>query len=401
MRKKKYLGTLAAILCTAALSGCQKAPEAAADSDIPHAGTAIEQQASDGAGEQSLGEQQSLGQQPEGYFLEQTLGTGENKMTIRAQIPAVPEHVYQMTLLPDDTLGKDALLALLEVGEDAAVDSSQELLEEIAQSDYDNTHGPEGEYCYYSRFSDRTALQFSAGQREASLEGHTSVGYKDSVLWDRRIGMVVYEDELIPPSQADTEGEFPLREAKRILLDKLEPLGIKEVSFWQIRYCKGDGDSYYELFFAPVQEGVSMIKETGSYGLGEIYPEGWASVTPDGVAELTLRNFCARIGEKEPVTVLPFEKIEQCLEQYLDNGLIVTDDRMVFDHVELEYYPLPNTQVQSEMEYRQKLELIPIWHIYITMEDYVEKYAGLEEISPEAVDNICINGVTGEVERAE
>lgn len=401
MRKKKYLGTLAAILCIAALSGCQKAPEAAADSDIPHAGTAIEQQASDGAGEQPLGEQQSLGQQPGGYFLEQTLGTGENKMTIQAQIPAVPEHVYQMTLLPDDTLGKDALLALLEAGEDEAVDSSQALLEEIAQSDYDNTHGPEGEYCYYSRFSDRTALQFSAGQREASLEGHTSVGYKDSALWDRMIGIAVYDDGLIPPSQADTEGEFPLREAKRILLDKLEPLGIKEVSFWQIRYCKGDGDSYYQLFFAPVQEGVSMIKETGSYGLGEIYPEGWASVMPDGVAELTLRNFCARIGEKVPVTVLPFEKIEQILEQYLDNGLIMTDERMVFDHVELEYYPLPNTQVQGEMEYREQLELVPVWHIYITVDDYVEKYAGMEEIPPEAVDNICINGVTGEVERAK
>ncbi len=401
MRKKRYLETLAVLLCTASLSGCQKAPAAAADSDIPHAGTAMEQQTSDGSGEQPLGEQQSLEEQPGGYFLEKTLGTGGSKMTIRAQIPAVPEHVYQMTLLPDDTLGKEALLALLETGEDAAVDSSQELLEEIAQSDYDNTHGPEGEYCYYSRFSDRTALQFSAGQREASLEGHTSVGYKDSALWERRIGMAVYEDELIPPSQTDTEGEFPLSEAERILLDKLEPLGIKEVSFWQIRYCKGDGDSYYELSFAPVQEGVSMIKETVGNTLGEIYPIGWACVTPDGVSELNLSNFCARIGKKEPVTVLPFEKIEQCLEQYLDNGLIMTDERMVFDHVELEYYPLPNTQVQGEMEYREQLELVPIWHIYITLEDYVEKYAGLEEISPGAVDNICINGVTGEVERAK
>ena len=401
MRRENCLRILAAVFCAAALSGCQKAPAAAADSDIPHAGTAMEQQEADTSGEQPLGEQQGLEEQPGGYFLEKTLGTGENKITIRAQIPAVPDHVYQMTLLPDDTLGKDELLALLATGEDAAVDSSQELLEEIAQSDYDNTHDPEGEYCYYSRFSDRTAFQFSAGQREVSLAGHTSVGYKDSALWDRRIGMTVYEEELIPPSQADTEGEFPLREAKRILLDKLEPLGIKEVSFRQIRYCKGDGYSYYELVFAPVQEGVSMIKETVGYTLGEIHPIGWAYVTPDGVSELDLSNFCARIGEKEPVTVLPFEKIEQCLEQYLDNGLIVTDERMVFDHVELEYYPLPNTQVQSEMEYRQKLELIPIWHIYITMEDYVEKYAGLEEISPEAVDNICINGVTGEVERAE
>ena len=397
MQKIKYYGTMAVIFCAAVLSGCGKAPGAAPDSEIPHAGTAMEQQASYVLQEPP----QSSEEQTDSYFFEQTFGTGENKMTIRAQIPAVPEHVYQMTLVPDDTLGKDALLALLEAGEDAAVDSSQELLEEIAQSDYDNTHGSEGEYCYYSRFSDRTALQFSAGQREASLAGHTSVGYKDSVLWERVIGMAVYDDEQIPPSQTDTEGAFPLREAKRILLDKLEPLGIKEVSFWQIRYCKGDGDSYYELFFAPVQEGVSMIKETVVYTLGEIYPIGWACVTPDGVSELNLSNFCARIGKKEPVTVLPFEKIEQCLEQYLDNGLIMTDERMVFDHVELEYYPLPNTQVQGEMEYREQLELVPVWHIYITVEDYVEKYAGLEGISPEAVDNICINGVTGEVERAK
>ena len=49
----------------------------------------------------------------------------------------------------------------------------------------------------------------------------------------------------------------------------------------------------------------------------------------------------------------------------------------------------------GEIEYKPELELIPIWHIYMSLDDYIEYDAGPDG----ALFNICINAVTGEIER--
>ena len=136
MRKTFISMTMAAFLCISTLSGCQKMPEPSDDQDIPHAQGALEQQVADIAGE-NTGETQ----QQSGGFYEGTIGTTDNKMHISAQIPAIPANVYQITLVPDDGLDKDTLTAFLDSPSGNIVDTSQELLDEIEQSDYDNNHG--------------------------------------------------------------------------------------------------------------------------------------------------------------------------------------------------------------------------------------------------------------------
>ena len=388
MRKKVLSTTMAASLCVLALSGCQEAPETSESNGILHAQSAVGQQVSDIAEEPPT-------QQQSGGIYEGTIGSTYNKIYINAQIPAIPETVYQIRLEPDDGLDMDTLTVFLDSTGGNIVDTSQELLESIEKSDYDNTHGPEGEKAVYSRFGDGSVLQITDGEKEASFAYHTGVYYRDSELFDKFLKASSGTTTLIAPDQMDAGTGFTAREAERILLDKLEVLGITEVAFERIEFTQSSEFSYYMMNFVPSYEGIEMIIETVSYTLGEIYPDGIAIVTPDGVAELNLFNFCGKIADKDPVTVLSFEQIVKILEQYLDSNMILTDERITMNNVRLEYYPLPNTApLAGEIETRSELELIPVWHIYMSLDAYVE--AGIGSYAPH---NICINAITGEIER--
>lgn len=399
MRKTIISMAMAAFFCISALSGCQKEPEASDDRDIPHAQGALEQQVADIAGENT-----GQTQQQSGGFYEGTIGTTDNKMHISAQIPAVPENVYQITLVPDEDLDMGALTAFLDSPGGNIEDTSQELLDEIEKSDYENTHG-DIDRLYYSKFGDHSALRFTDGEREASLAGHTSVGYVDHGLRDAYFGNIHTSTAdaavwtIIPVGQPDAEMGFSVKEAEQILLRRLEPLDITEIVLNRIIFVEGNGYGYYELFFAPSCEGMAMISEVGSWTFGEIYPEGFAMVTPEGVAEMRLSNFCGKAASRKPVTVLSFEQVDKILEQYLDNNLIQADEQLILNNVKLEYYPVPNrSPAEGEIEYRPELELIPVWHIYMPLDDYVDTICqgdGLDEVHY----NIVINAVTGEIEK--
>ena len=394
MRKNILSITTAVLFCVSALSGCQKAPEASDDQDIPHAQSVLEQQVSVIAGENAEG---MPGQQPGGVY-EGTIGTTDNRMSINAQIPAVPANVYQITLVPDDTLDMDVLTTLLDSSSGNIEDTSQELSAEIETSDYENTHGDEGSF--YSKFGDHSAMRLTDGEKEASISGHTSGSYVDYHLRDTYFGNAQGTSMRIPADQTDTETGFSVKEAEQILLAKLKPLGITEVSFGRIEFMEDSKYSYYICDFAPCYEGMAIIGEIGgSYGFGEIYPNGYAVVTQEGVAVLNLSSFCGKIASKEPVTALSFEQIVEILGQYLDSNLIQADERLLLNNAKLEYFPVPNpAPKKGEIEYRSELELIPIWHIYMTTDDYVEgRYQG--DGLDDALYNICINAVTGEIVR--
>ena len=68
--------------------------------------------------------------------------------------------------------------------------------------------------------------------------------------------------------------------------------------------------------------------------------------------------------------------------------------------MKLEYYPLPNPSPEpDEIEYREELELVPVWHIYTPLGEYLE---GLwAEEYEDGISNILVNAVTGELEWAE
>ena len=64
---------------------------------------------------------------------------------------------------------------------------------------------------------------------------------------------------------------------------------------------------------------------------------------------------------------------------------------MTYNRAELKYYPVPNpAPTPHEIEYKPELVLIPIWHIYMPLDEYVE---GLYE----GPSTICINAITGEL----
>lgn len=401
MRKNILSTTMAAILCISALSGCQKAPEASDDGDVHHAQSSLEQQILDiaggNAGETAGGNTAGTTGQQSGGFYEGTIGTGDNKIRISAQIPAVPENVYRITLKPNESLDMESLTAFLDSPGGRIEDTSQALLDELAQSEYDNTH--DDEQIFYSVFADHSAMRITDGKRTAGLRGHTSASYLDPDLRDLYFANVQTSTE-ITVGQTDAGTAFPLREAEEILLDKLKALGITEVAFTRIILNEGKGYSFYFLDFVPSYGGTSLIRDIGSgYTLGELYPWGGAAITPEGVAMLDLMDFCGKIAEKEPVSVLSFEQVEKVLEQYLDSGRIQGDERLTLDNIALEYYPVPNlSPAEREIEYKSELELIPIWHIYMSLDDYVEMHTqgdGLDD----ALYNICINAVTGKIER--
>ena len=395
MRKSFISMTTAAFLCVSALSGCQKAPEASNDQEIPHAQGVLEQQIADIAGESA----EEKPQRQSGGFYEGTIGTSDNKLHISARIPAVPADVYQITLVPDEGLEMDALTAFLGGSGDNTEDTSQELLAEIEKSEYNNTHSDNGEVCYYSVFGDHSALQLTDGERDVSFVRHTSASYIDYSLRDTYFANA-RTSTIIPVGEPDTGTGFSVKEAEQILGDKLGILGITEIAFRKIEFYEGSEYSFYIFDFVPSYEGIAIISELGTgYGLGELYPWGHACVTPEGVSVLELSDFYGKIAAQEPVTVLSFEQVEKILEQYLDSNMIRGDERLTLNNIEFEYYPVPNPSPVEGIEYRPELELIPIWHIYMSLGDYIDAFSQGDEIG-DAYFNICINAVTGEIERA-
>ena len=400
MRKKILLMTMTVVLCVSAFSGCQKAPVALDDDGIRHAKSAVDQQISDiveEMPEEHSEQTDGVSRQQSGGFFEGTIGTTDNKMYINAQIPAIPANAYQITLTPNDDLDMDTLIKFLDSSSDNIEDASQELLANIEKSDYDNLHNPDGEIAVYSRFGDHSALMLTdrENEKEASFERHTGVFYRDTKLWDKFLGVSSGTTTTIAPDQMEAGTGFTAGEARQILLDKLWSLGITEIAFERIEFTESSEFSYYIMYFVPSYGGIDMIMETVSHSAGEVYPFGNAVVTSEGVAELNLANFCGKIAHKEPVTILSFEQIAKILEQYLDNNVILADERITMSNIKLEYYPLPSIEPPvGEIETRSELELIPIWHIYMSLGDYID--AAIDSYAP---FNICINAITGEIER--
>ncbi|MDE6517096.1 MAG: hypothetical protein K2L18_04510, partial [Acetatifactor sp.] len=317
MRKTFISMTTVAFLCVSVLSGCQKAPEASKDQEIPHAQGVLEQQIADIAGESA----EEKPQQQSGGFYEGTIGTSDNKLHISARIPVVPADVYRITLAPNEGLDMDVLTAFLGSLGGNTEDTSQDLLAEIERSEYNNTHSDDGEVCFYSVFGDHSALQLTDGERDASFVRHTSASYIDYSLRDTYFANT-RTSTIIPVGEPDTGTGFSVKEAEQILGDKLGILGITEIAFRKIEFYEGSEYSFYILDFVPSYEGIAIIKELGTgYGLGELYPWGQACVTPEGVSVLDLSDFYGKIAAKEPVTILSFEQVEKILEQYLDSNM--------------------------------------------------------------------------------
>ena len=401
MRRNKLFLTMVAVLCVFGLTGCQKAPAAVEENGIMHAQGDTERQVQDiaaaGSQEQTPGED---GRGGEAGQYQGAVGTGENIININAEIPALPDQFYIITLKPDEGLDRDALLAFLDGESSRIEDTSEEYLEEIEENDrYNSTPDETGERVLYSRFSDHSANRLGDGKKEASFSGHTSAYYADYELREKFFQVYSKDDgeTFIPPDRMD-EGNFSAGRAGEILLDKLEAVGVSELAFQRIYSIEGDDCIFYQMEFVPAYDGIAVDIGADSYALGQVSPNGYAIVSEKGVAEVRLTDFCARAADKEPVTVISFEQVLKILEQYLDSGILKSDGTIKYNRVELNYYPVPNpAPARDGIEYKSELVLTPIWHIYMPLDEYVEGGYG-DAVGPA---HICVNAVTGELEEAD
>lgn len=428
MRKGILPAAMAVILCVFALIGCQEAPDAVEGNGILHAQGDLERQvqeiagadtqertstgtvadaqermqsgtATDAQGQTQAGTAADIqGQTQTGAgagWYQGTVGTGDHKINISAEVPVIPDKLYIITLKPDEGLDRDVLLAFLDSDSGNVEDTSQELLREIEEGDRYNSIGDEsGERFLYSRFGDHSATRLDDGTKEASFAYHTWAYYVDNALREKCFGIFGgnYSETLITPDRMD-EGSFPADRAREILLDKLAAIGVGEFAIQKVYYIEGSDYSYYNMEFVPAYDRIAVDIGSDSYALGQVFPNGYAYVSQEGVAEVSLMNFCGKKATEEPATALSFEQILKILEQYLDNGMIQSDGKITYDRVELNYYPVPNPAPLDEMEYKSELVLTPIWHIYMPIDEYVDGGYG-DAAGP---SHICVNAVTGEL----
>ena len=407
MRRKSLCFTIAAVLCMFGLTGCQKAPDVVEKNGIMHAQGDMEKQMQGIAAEGSQEQMQAGdGLDKEAGQYQGTVGTDNNIININAEIPALPDQLYIITMKPDEGLDKDILLAFLDSESGSVEDTSQELLQEIEESDrYNSTPDENGERFLYSKFGDHSANRLGDGKKEASFSHHTSAYYlnyglreKYFEVYSKDEGYSKDDKETLVSQEGMDEGSFSADRAREILLDKLKAVGVSELAFQKIYYIEGDDSSFYQMEFVPAYDGIAVDIGADSYALGQVSPNGYAIVSREGVAEVTLTNFCGRVTNKEPVTVISFEQVLEILEQYLDSGILESDGTIIYDRVELNYYPVPNSvPALDEIEYKPELVLMPIWHIYMPLDEYVEGDYG-DAVGPV---HICVNAVTGELEEAD
>ena len=417
MRKEAMFRITAVILCLCVfgLQGCQKAPEASDSGGISHAQGETDRQVQ----EILEGEAPSVGETapesgslqggapsagetaPAGGFYEGVIGTGENRLAISARIPQIPGALYRITLGINEKMDEDTVLDLLDSREGSIRDTSREFLANLGEIDRNNTSGPEK--VLYSLFGDHSAIARKDGKREASVSRGTCAYYKDYALYDRffeiETKVRAREDLQVSPEEMD-EGDFSADDAAGILMDKLKSVGIGEISLGEVLKYEDAHGCCYEFAFTPSYDGIGIVYEKMSTSFGEIDPKGFALIFEEGAAEISLTDFCGQIRSREEAEIISFDQAVRLLGQYLDGGVIRSKGQNVLNTVKLEYYPLPNPSPKpDEIEYREELELVPVWHIYTPLGEYLEGlWAGEYE---DGVSNILVNAVTGELEWSE
>lgn len=376
-------------LCAALLAGCQAVPEVSKDSEIFRAKGESEDRVEEILRED---EGENAG---DGGNVDLVLGRGENCMRLETEISQVPESLGALVMGPDESLDGETLKRFLEP-EGETEDITQRLLEEQEaeeqrQQELDQRLGEGDSMLEMATIGDDSYLALTDQNRRAILKGRTGVFYEDTVLKEKcRQAAKKNEQELDVDAPEAGFSSFSLRDAKELLEKKLSLLGIEEIYLYEADAHEDGGYYFYEVRFVPFVEGIPVAYSFGEMEITEVYPEGNAWICPEGVADLSLENFCMeKASETEKSPVLGWNKLKKLLETYLEDGSLVCREDISFSTVELVYYP------------RKKeggLELTPMWNLHTDIGEYVD-YA--EEHGMDAVWNIYLNAVTGELEEVQ
>lgn len=396
MKRRKPGFLLVVLAVSSILNGCQEAPEATEEDGILYVKSDAENQVQDILEEESVGTET---EEPPGGQVDCLVGTEENGIKISAKLPALPTKAYEITLTTNEKLDKDMLTAFLDSDSGNIQDKTEEYLVGIAE---ELNNQSEEEIALVSTMRDDSTLVLTDGEKEAGFYGHTTVKYEDTKLSQgcHNIYKSGTETEIFYCGSREREDrgelEFSSVDAEKLLMKKLEVIGIAEIHMERIILYESDDFMFYELYFTPSYEGIGVAHEFGSVSYGEVFPNGVAWVTEDGVATLSGEEFCLEASEKsEQTSLLKFSQIKRILEVYLNNNTICGSSKIVMSNIEFLYYP-----VFSEED--KTLKLVPVWNISIPLRDLVENSVYTEECNEKnAAWNIYINAVTGKIEKVE
>ena len=171
---------------------------------------------------------------------------------------------------------------------------------------------------------------------------------------------------------------------------------MAEIDIYKITQYQKENVIFIEVEFTPSYEGMGVVHEFGSIASGEIFTSGKAWICEESIATLSLDACLGKVETREQCeTVLSWGQIEKILETLLNSGKINGSNKAVLTEVELLYYPIYK-------EDENKLELVPVWHIYTPMSFWLENEELAEAfVANGAVWSICVNAVSGEIARSE
>lgn len=384
--RNKVLGlVVVTMLMVVSVCGCQKAPESSANGDILHAKDSVEDEVAGIVNEPKSAAENDM------QAINSVIGTGDNVIRIQAQMPDVPQDVYNMVLGENDTLTKDVLKEFLRSETGNIKDLSEEAQREMEQSKADNEQGEER--AVFSVFGNAPVYKLSDEQKTASFSYGTGAYYQDELLYEKCASIYKSADETVL-EEADSETVY--MEAEKILSAKLSQTGMAEIDIYKITQYQYESVTFYEIEFTPSYQGMGVIHEFGSITSGEIFPSGKAWICEESIVTLSLNACLGKAETQEKCgTVLSWSQIEKILETHLNSGKISGSNKAVLTEVEFLYYPIFK-------EDENKLELVPVWHIYTPMSAWMEN----EELAEAFVANgsswsICVNAVSGEIVRSE
>jgi len=384
--RNKVLGlVVVTILMAVGICGCQKAPESSANGDILHAKDSVEDEVAAIANEPESAMENDIQE------INSTIGTGDNVIRIQAQMPDVPKNVYNMVFGENETLTKDVLTEFLGSETGNIKDLSEEAQKEMEQSKAENEQGEER--AVFSVFGNTTIYKLSDGQKTASFSDGTGAYYQDELLYEKCASIYKSADETVL-EEADSKNVY--RETEKILLTKLSQIGMAEIDIYKITQYQYDSVTFYEIEFTPSYEGMGIVHEFGSISLGEIFPLGKAWICGEDIATLSLDACLGKVETQEKCeTVLSWGQIEKILETHLNSGKINGSNKAALTEVEFLYYPIYK-------EDENKLELVPVWHIYTPMSVWMENEELAEAfVADGSIWSICVNAVSGEIVRSE
>ena len=385
MRNKVFRLVVVTILMSIGICGCQKAPERSANGDILHAKDSVEDEMAAIVNESESAMENDMQE------INSTIGTGDNVITIRAQMPDVPQNVYNIVLGENETLTKDVLTEFLGSETGNIKDLSEEAQKEMEQIKVENEEGEER--AEYSVFGNAPIYKLSDEQKTASFSYGTSAYYQDELLYEKCASIYKSADETVL-EEADSKNVY--MNAEKILLAKLSLIGMTEIDIYKITQYQKENVTFYEIEFTPSYEGMGIVHEFGSITSGEIFPSGKAWICEESIATLSLEACIGKVETQEKCeTVLSWSQIEKILETNLNSGKINGSNKVVLTEVEFLYYPIYK-------EDENKLELVPVWHIYTPMSVWTKN----EELAEAFTENgsiwsICVNAVSGEIVRSE